>query len=147
VSFFQKDKHHLDLARLHKECEHNYRRFLKVPIDTCQMGASVEVMVGKNASSLVYLEVTEVTKYTSTLSMSAKGLGPQWLPPINIKARIYRDAKMVEIIEWCSDRTIPWELSERKGIQARDEKWQWNMFLSEILIYALRHGLAVTENP
>ena len=48
-------------------------------------------------------------------------------------------------IEWCTDRTIPWDLSEEKGMQARDEKWQWNIFLSELLIYGLRHGSALAK--
>ena len=46
---------------------------------------------------------------------------------------------MAEVIEWCSDRTIPWALVERKGPQSRDEKWQWNIFLGELLYQALRH--------
>jgi len=52
---------------------------------------------------------------------------------------------MLEVIEWCTDRTIPWTLVEQKPNQARDEKWQWNIFLSELLIYGLRHGSAITE--
>jgi uncharacterized protein YqiB (DUF1249 family) len=64
---------------------------------------------------------------------------PKWLPSIELKARIYRDAKMAEVIEWCSDSTIPWALVERKGPQSRDEKWQWNIFLGELLYQALRH--------
>jgi hypothetical protein len=67
------------------------------------------------------------------------------VPQIEIKARAYRDAKMLEVIEWCTDRTIPWALAEQKPNQARDEKWQWNIFLSELLIYGLRHGVAITE--
>ncbi|MDG2144997.1 MAG: DUF1249 domain-containing protein, partial [Porticoccaceae bacterium] len=68
-----------------------------------------------------------------------------WMPQIEIKARVYRDAKMLEVIEWCTDRTIPWDLSEEKVMQARDEKWQWNIFLSELLIYGLRHGSALAK--
>jgi hypothetical protein len=48
---------------------------------------------------------------------------------------------MAEVVEWCSDRTIPWALSENKGMQSRDEKLQWNMFLSELLVFGLRSGL------
>jgi uncharacterized protein YqiB (DUF1249 family) len=36
-------------------------------------------------------------------------------------------------------------LSERKGMQARDEKWQWNIFLSELLSYGINHGLSVVK--
>jgi uncharacterized protein YqiB (DUF1249 family) len=30
-------------------------------------------------------------------------------------------------------------------MQARDEKWQWNMFLSELLTHGLRHGITELE--
>jgi hypothetical protein len=28
-------------------------------------------------------------------------------------------------------------LVEKKGLQSRDEKWQWNLFFSELLVQAL----------
>jgi uncharacterized protein YqiB (DUF1249 family) len=52
---------------------------------------------------------------------------------------------MAEVVEWCSDRTIPWALVEKNGMQARDEKWQWNMFLSELLSHGLGHGISALE--
>ena len=52
---------------------------------------------------------------------------------------------MAEVIEWCSDRTIPWALTEAVGRQATDEKWQWNIFLGEVLAYGLHHGIMVSE--
>ncbi|MGB0668873.1 MAG: DUF1249 domain-containing protein, partial [Porticoccaceae bacterium] len=85
------------------------------------------------------------TRYTSTLLITADRAGPRWLPKIEIKVRVYRDARMAEVIEWCDDRTIPWVLSETKGMQARDEKWQWNIFLSELLSLGLRHGMIELE--
>jgi uncharacterized protein YqiB (DUF1249 family) len=45
-------------------------------------------------------------------------------------------------VEWCSDRTIPWELAEKSSMQAPDEKWQWNMFLSDLLAHGLSHGMS-----
>ena len=135
----------LDLTRLHDECEHNYRRLLKVPLNAMVLGASVQLSSRRTTNAGLHIEVTEVTKYTSTLTITADRAGPDWVPQIEIKARVYRDAKMLEVIEWCTDRTIPWALVEQKPNQARDEKWQWNIFLSELLIYGLRHGSAITE--
>ena len=62
--------------------------------------------------------------------------------PMEIKVRIYHDARMAEVIEWCSDRTIPWLLCEQSGMQAWDEKWQWNSFLSDLLAHGLKHGMS-----
>jgi uncharacterized protein YqiB (DUF1249 family) len=145
LALFEMGKQQLDLARLHDECEHNYRRLLKVPLNAMLLGASAQLRSSQMPNVGLRIEVTEVTKYTSTLTITADRAGPDWVPQIEIKARAYRDAKMLEVIEWCTDRTIPWALAEQKPNQARDEKWQWNIFLSELLIYGLRHGVAITE--
>ena len=89
--------------------------------------------------SKIEFEVIELAKFTTTLFIKIEFNSPKWLSSIELKARIYRDAKMAEVIEWCSDSTIPWALVERKGPQSRDEKWQWNIFLGELLYQALRH--------
>lgn len=147
MSFFRADRQQLDLSRLHYECERNFQRLSKIPLDTLELGTMLQVRFKGLTTCAVKFEVIEVTRYTSTLAIVANGRGLDWLPDISLKARSYRDAKMFEVIEWCSDRTIPWVLSESKGMQARDEKWQWNVFLSELLTYSLRHGAFAVETP
>ena len=142
---FELRKQRLDLSRLHDECERNYQRLQKVSFDSAKMGSLAHLNFPQKPNAGLSIEVIEATKYTSTLNIKADQVGPHWMPQIEIKARVYRDAKMLEVIEWCTDRTIPWELSEEKGMQARDEKWQWNIFLSELLIYGLRHGSALAK--
>ncbi len=145
MSVFETRRRQLDLMRLHEECECNYRRLQQVMPESNILGAASKIHDQDRPRSGMMLEVIEVTKYTSTVLIVADRAGPQWLPEIEIKVRIYRDARMAEVIEWCSDRTIPWALSEHKGMQARDEKWQWNMFLSELLSHGLRHGITELE--
>ena len=147
MSFFRADMQQLDLSRLHYECERNFQRLSKIPLDTLELGTMLQVRFKGLTTCAVQFKVIEVTRYTSTLAIVANGRGLDWLPDISLKARSYRDAKMFEVIEWCSDRTIPWVLSESKGMQARDEKWQWNVFLSELLTYSLRHGAFAVETP
>ena len=147
MSFFRADRQQLDLSRLHYECERNFRRLSKIPLDTLELGTMLQVRFKGLTTCAVQFKVIEVTRYTSTIAIVANGRGLDWLPDISLKARSYRDAKMFEVIEWCSDRTIPWVLSESKGMQARDEKWQWNVFLSELLTYSLRHGAFAVETP
>lgn len=135
MSLINERRHQLDLASLHRECEHNYRRIMRL-VESCQqLDAQYSIPCYQNA--VAQLTVIEVTKFTSTLSIVLEKAGPQWLPNIDLKVRIYRDAQMAEVIEWCSDRTIPWALVEQKGLQSRDEKWQWNLFFSELLVQAL----------
>jgi len=143
-----------NIARLHGECELNYLRLKKLlpsavqaqgllqinfsfEADNCKDGASTE--------SAMRLQIVEETRYTSLVIIGAIGARPEWLPGIEVKVRLYHDAKMAEVIEWCSDRTIPWELVEKSGMQSRDEKWQWNRFLSDLLSHSLSHGMAKME--
>jgi len=145
VPNFELRKQRLDLSRLHDECERNYQRLQKVSLDSAKMGSLAHLNFPQKPNAGLSIEVIDVSRYTSTLNIKADQAGPHWMPQIEIKARVYRDAKMLEVIEWCTDRTIPWDLSEEKGMQARDEKWQWNIFLSELLIYGLRHGSALAK--
>jgi len=145
VAFFENRRRHLDLTELHDECERNYRRLQKTAIDSTQLGSKVLLHSQERPTSGLSIEVIEVAKYTSTLNIITEQVGPYWMPKIEVKVRSYRDAKMAEVIEWCSDRTIPWALTETVGRQAVDEKWQWNVFLGEVLAYGLHHGIMASE--
>ena len=145
MSVFKARKQQLDLTRLHEECERNFRRLQRVIPESKMLGATTRFYYEGQSSSGMIVEIIEVTKYTSTLLIIADRAGPRWLPEIEIKVRIYRDAQMAEVIEWCSDRTIPWALSETTAMHERDEKWQWNMFLSELLCHGLRVGVTELE--
>lgn len=142
---FESRRQQLDLVRLHTECEHNYRRLYQLFPDSDLADAQVAIQYRDKLGAGMALRVLDVAKYTSTVQIIADRAGPMWLPEIAIKVRIYRDAQMAEVIEWCSDRTIPWALVEKSGMQARDEKWQWNMFLSELLCHGLHHGMTAVE--
>jgi len=145
LSVIKARKQQLDLTRLHEECERNFRRLQRVIPESKMLGATTRFYYEGQSSSGMIVEIIEVTKYTSTLLIIADRAGPRWLPEIEIKVRIYRDAQMAEVIEWCSDRTIPWALSETTAMHERDEKWQWNMFLSELLCHGLRFGVTELE--
>ena len=145
MSVIKARKQQLDLTRLHEECERNFRRLQRVIPESKMLGATTRFYYEGQSSSGMIVEIIEVTKYTSTLLIIADRAGPRWLPEIEIKVRIYRDAQMAEVIEWCSDRTIPWALSETTAMHGRDEKWQWNMFLSELLCHGLRFGVTELE--
>jgi len=130
-------RQNFSLACLHRECELNFSRISRLTEEDLYLGGCFQI---KNAhQSKIDFEVIELAKFTTTLRVSVESSGPKWLPSIELKARIYRDAKMAEVIEWCSDNIIPWALVEQKVPQSRDEKWQWNIFLGELLYQALRY--------
>ena len=130
-------RQNFSLACLHRECELNYSRLERLIDENLRLGSCFQIVNAQK--SVLDFKVTELAKFTTTLCIKIESNSPKWLPSIELKARIYRDAKMAEVIEWCSDSTIPWALVERKGPQSRDEKWQWNIFLGELLYQALRH--------
>jgi uncharacterized protein len=142
LSVSQTRRQRLNLSQLHAECGLNYVRLLRLMPDDVQVGSSIRVDFADGPSSGMRLTVAEVTKYTYLLTIVADSSRPRWLPEIEIKVRIYHDARMAEVIEWCSDRTIPWLLCEQSGMQAWDEKWQWNSFLSDLLAHGLKHGMS-----
>ncbi len=120
-------------------------RLLRLIPNPVEVGTSIRVDFADGPNSGMLLTVVEVTKYTYLLTIVADGSRPRWLPEIEVKVRVYNDARMAEVIEWCSDRTIPWLLCENSGMQARDEKWQWNSFLSELLAHGLSRGMSKIE--
>ena len=137
-------RQHSALVRLHNECEMNYLRLLRLLPDMSE-GAMVRVRHCTQRIAAMSLRVGEVSRYTCVIDVRIERDGPQWLPDVELRVRVYHDARMAEVIAWCSDRTIPWAMSERPGKQSRDEKWQWNRFLCEVLSYSLSHGLADAE--
>lgn len=130
-------RQNFSLACLHRECELNYSRLMRLSDEDICLGSRFHIKNG--AKSRIDFRVIDRAKFTTTLFVRVESTSPKWLPSIELKARIYRDAKMAEVIEWCSDSTIPWVLVERKGPQSKDEKWQWNIFLGELLYQAIRH--------
>ena len=142
---FRNRSKRVNLELLHEEFELNYRRLNRIMGKTDEVGYSTSYILDEISDGAVSLYVIEVTKYTSLVRISAPKLGPSWLADIDLKVRVYRDAKMAEVVEWCKDRTIPFVLSEPSHMQSRDEKWQWNVFLSELLSYGLRNSIAKIE--
>lgn len=134
----------LNLASLHRECERNYVRLMSLFAGKNNLGSSFTAHDSQRRA--VIFTVIEVTKFTTTVSVALDNIAPEWVPEIDLKVRAYHDAKMAEVIEWCSDRTIPWALVEDKGLQSRDEKWQWNIFLSELLSQRLKHSILEAQS-
>ena len=123
-----------DLNRIHSECEQNYRRINRLGFDSRKIDNEQVFSIAEKENLEMHLKVLRVSRYTSVILLNFSQTDIQWLPKIELQMRYYEDAKMLEVIEWCSDRTIPWELSEKKHNQSRDEKWQWNAFLGELLL-------------
>ena len=86
----------VNLELLHEEFELNYRRLNRIMGKTDEVGYSTSYILDEIFDGAVSLYVIEVTKYTSLVRISAPKLGPTWLADIDLKVRVYRDAKMAE---------------------------------------------------
>lgn len=134
----------LNLKSLHRECERNYVGLMSLFAGKNSLGQTFTTHDSQR--NAVTFTIIEVTKFTTTVAVALENMAPQWVPEIDLKVRAYHDAKMAEVIEWCSDRTIPWALVEDKGRQSRDEKWQWNIFLSELLSQRLKQSILEAQS-
>ncbi|MAH73836.1 MAG: hypothetical protein CBC09_07110 [Cellvibrionales bacterium TMED49] len=141
----RKKKH--DLALLHEECELNFRRLHRLLPNTKKIGEEISFSPFDGYPGRFELRVIDVTRYTSLVRAVSLQSTPHWVADIDIQVRVYRDAQMAEVVEWCRDRSIPWALSEPSGLQAPDEKWQWNLFLSELLVQGIRSATKSTKAP
>tara|TARA_A100001015_G_scaffold302378_1_gene390506 strand:+ start:289 stop:738 length:450 start_codon:yes stop_codon:yes gene_type:complete len=141
----RKKKH--DLAMLHEECELNFRRLHRLLPNIRKIGEEIGFSPFDGHPGSFELRVIEVTRYTSLVRALSLQRTPQWVADIDILIRVYKDVQMAEVVEWCRDRSIPWALCELSGLQAPDEKWQWNLFLSELLVQGIRSATKSSKTP
>ncbi len=122
---------------LEKLCETNYQKLLRlIPGLLSIKDSCMAYSAGKPA---LYLEITETTKYTLTLSLShcfAKERD-KFLQPA-IKIRIYRDAQLAEVIRDHDQTDVAQAVHKISPIQeVIDYKWSLNYFLDKWLDHCL----------
>lgn len=125
------------LGRLHATFELNHARLARLLPRATERGAQLCCQL---RSGPVALTLAERSPYSDVVTVELASYGPQWIPSLRLQVRRYHDAGMSEVIDWCGERTVPWQLVERPLQLARDEKMQWNSFLAELLAQISIHG-------
>lgn len=124
------------VANMHKVCEVNYGRLLKLlpDCDTQDLQYQFEV----NASLLYTIKIIECSRYTSTLEMSQKSpMGYEFLRPVVI-VRLYHDANMAEVISAQDIGSLqPSYRYPNTKMYQKNEKEMVNLFLAEWLQFCL----------
>jgi len=94
-------------------------------------------------NSRVTLELNKDSKYTSTLVIKQSGFSTKELVTTEIVVAIYHDIRMAEVRKF-NGRQLFWARNKypNKNMFHRDEKYQWNKFFSEWLIFSKKEGLA-----
>jgi uncharacterized protein YqiB (DUF1249 family) len=124
------------VANMHKVCEVNYGRLLRLlpDCDTQDLQYQFEVNMG-----LIYtIKIINCSRYTSTLEMSQKSqMGFEFLRPV-VQVRLYHDAKMAEVISAQNIGSLKpsYQYPNIKMYQ-KNEKEMVNLFLAEWLQFCL----------
>lgn len=124
------------LANMHKVCEVNYGRLLRLlpDCDTQDLQYQFEV----NMSLIYTIKIIDCSRYTSTLEMSQKSqMGFEFLRPV-VQVRLYHDAKMAEVISAQNIGSLKpsYQYPNIKMYQ-KNEKEMVNLFLAEWLQFCL----------
>lgn len=131
--------YHVDLAELMRVYETNYAKLNRL--------LPAQAVVGDTrcyqAAQLTYqLEVLEVTKYT-TLVEILQDDELHVFPLPKMMVRLYHDARVAEVshCEQTSRVKARYAYPNEKMLQ-RDEKFQFNQFLSDWLTFCLKNGIS-----
>ncbi|GAL21337.1 MULTISPECIES: DUF1249 family protein [Vibrio] len=133
------NSYHVDLAELMRIYETNYAKLNRL-IPTAPEVGDVRCY---QAGSLTYqLEVREVTKYTTLVEIFQDDELPVFpLPKMTV--RLYHDAKVAEVCD-CENASrvqARYDYPNAKMHQ-KDEKFQFNQFLSDWLTFCLKNGIS-----
>jgi uncharacterized protein YqiB (DUF1249 family) len=129
----------LDLSDLHSICEANYARLLRLFPDYETRNCR-DFTLGE---AKVSFEVIERCRYTTIFRLQQHSPAGPLLGPIRIEARVYHDARMLEVGRFQSQRvTHPRYEYPNEAMYQQDEKSQQNYFLADWLEHCLQNGRA-----
>ncbi|WP_240946274.1 DUF1249 domain-containing protein [Pseudomaricurvus alkylphenolicus] len=122
-------------------CEANYARLLKLmPKLDERDNWQYQVQSGGSAWD-IRLKVTERARYTTMLEVSQSDALEKWGSSPKLEVRLYHDARMAEVIAWREHQRVkPRYDYPNRNMYQKDEKAQFNQFLSDWLIHSLANG-------
>ena len=134
------------LKELHFLCEKNFIKFSKLSSLLVEKDECFFNLPGKDSeTSLVQLQKTKLSKFTDNLVIKYEDQAK--IKNIIIISRIYNEAKMMEVIEFQGFNKNLIEIFPSKynfGF-LKDERIQWNLFLSNLLTNSLENGRSVNN--
>ncbi len=94
-------------------------------------------------NSRVTIELNKDSRYTSTLIISQSGYTTKELNETEIVVAIYHDIRMAEVRKF-NGKQLFWARNKYPNTNMfhKDEKYQWNKFFSEWLVFSKNEGLA-----
>ena len=94
--------------------------------------------------SQVNISKKELSKFTDELHFQINDV--TGIKDIVIKCRTYKEAKMMEVIEFQNfHKDLLSIFKLRKMNFKKDERLQWNLFMNQFLNYSILHGRAIED--
>ena len=132
-----------ELIRLY---ELNYLKLMKLlPIKEINSKFNFFIPEGLYNSE-IRISINKKSKHTSELTLY-KSNNIRHVTDMQMEIFLYHDAKLAEVKRF-NGKSQFWlrNTYPNKNMLSKDEKFQWNIFLSEFLTYSKLHGLSITEN-
>ncbi len=126
--------------------EINYLKIIKLfPIQKLENNLYFIIPEGVNNSE-IRVSVDKNSRHTSKLTLY-KSSSIKQIKNIRMEIFVYHDAKLAEVKRF-NGKSQFWLRNRypNKNMLSKDEKFQWNIFLSEFLTYSKLHGLSIIEN-
>jgi len=139
-----KQKYQVSLVDQQLECELNFHKIIRIlpQLEVMTEPYIVDVSVGIHERQVSF-EAIEQTPYTTLLKISLCDIALNWLPPSTFRVRVYRDAQMAEVVDFCGQRHFRARYGYPNAeMYHPDEKAQLNRHLGEWLAYCLSEGRA-----
>lgn len=94
----------------------------------------------------IKVSIKRHSRHTSKLTLHKSNL-VKYTKNIEMEIFIYHDARMAEVRKFNGQRQF-WLRNKypNKNMFTKDEKFQWNIFLSEFLTHSKKQGLSIIKN-
>ena len=126
--------------------EINYLKLIKLfPIQELEKDINFIIPEGVNNSE-IKITIDRNSRHTSKLTLY-KSNTIEHIKHMEMEIFVYHDAGLAEVRRFNGKRQF-WLRNKypNKNMLTKDEKFQWNIFLSEFLTYSQMHGLSIIKN-
>tara|TARA_B100000941_G_scaffold109321_1_gene76590 strand:- start:180 stop:620 length:441 start_codon:yes stop_codon:yes gene_type:complete len=134
-------KTYRNLKLLHSLYEQNFILINKISGELNKKNSYTFQVGKKNSDSSVTVSRKKLSKFTDELEFLIEDITN--IKNLVIKCRLYKEAMMMEVIEFQNFHKDLLSLFAIKNINLqKDERYQWNLFINQFLNYSISHGRA-----
>ena len=137
-------KTYLNLKSLHSLYEQNFVLINKLSGELDKHNKFSFQVGNLEIKSQVSISKMQLSKFTDELKFQINDV--TGIKDIVIKCRNYKEAKMMEVIEFQNFHKDLLSIFKLKKMNfEKDERLQWNLFMNQFLNYSILHGRAIED--